>query len=298
MLRACWGEGDADALRFTGRAKTALADEEVSLIVSFTAEDGQVTGVRVNAELPASGVAAADVARRFGFRTAALPELLPMMRIAVREGHGVLACVGEGDGTRLTVLRRDGRGELLVAGRENWLLVSAPRGLPKDELAELAGADPSGLVPVVEDGLVAGDWLLLPGRGPGAPVLLGRLPYPYGLDAIGYLHELRPCLQCPVEVMLPQADRAEVSQHVRAGPAAVEAVELERLLKLGEGAIVVSHFGEDHARGVGPATPGGTAGEGPGGRQRRSRTAVTRRARSNAGWRSSSAPQHTGLGRL
>lgn len=98
VLRAVWEDGDAQALTFTGTARTALADGPVPVEVSFVHDGGEaVTGVSLSVELPAPGAAGEVLGRGLGIDVPPLPASASVTRLELQRADGVTVLTGEGE---------------------------------------------------------------------------------------------------------------------------------------------------------------------------------------------------------
>ncbi|MER7987688.1 DUF6603 domain-containing protein [Streptomyces noursei] len=172
VLRAEWMEGDAEALTFTGAARTALADVPVPVRVSFSHDDGQVTGLSLTTELPGRGVVGEALGRGLGIDVPSLPATVSVARLTLQRADDTTVLTGEGDRGRVTVVSRPETGRLLVAASGAWQAVCVDRELTARQIASLLQAVKGVDVPVPEDGVGRGAWLVLPGLAPGGGPLL------------------------------------------------------------------------------------------------------------------------------
>ncbi|MET8298751.1 DUF6603 domain-containing protein [Streptomyces sp. NPDC005180] len=178
VLRAVWEEGDAQALTFTGTARTALADGPVPVGVSFSHDGGEaVTGVSLSVVLPAPGVAGEVLGRGLGIDVPSLPVTASVTRLDLQRADGVTMLTGEGEHGRVSVVSRSGTGRLMVAASGAWYAVCADRRLTADQASDLLVTATGVTVALPEDGLAEGTWLVLPeGAWPGGPLVVPVRP--------------------------------------------------------------------------------------------------------------------------
>ncbi|QDO45845.1 hypothetical protein FNV62_55045 [Streptomyces sp. RLB3-17] len=181
VLRAVWREGDAEALSFTGAARTALADVEVPVRVAFELDGGQVvTGARLAVELPAPGVAGELLGRGVGLEVPCLPQAAAVRHLVLRQRDGVTVVTGQGEHGRVTVLSCPGTGRMLAASSGAWHTLCTDEDLTAEQFSALldaAGDRELELPAPPEGGLPAGTWLVVSGVGPGGgPVLVPVRP--------------------------------------------------------------------------------------------------------------------------
>ncbi|MHB6910350.1 DUF6603 domain-containing protein [Streptomyces sp. DB-54] len=178
VLRAVWEDGDAQALTFTGTARTALADGPVPVEVSFVHDGGEaVTGVSLSVELPAPGAAGEVLGRGLGIDVPPLPASASVTRLDLERADGVTVLTGEGEHGQVTVVSRSGIGRLMVVASGAWYVACADRGLTADQVADLLAAAKGVTVALPEDGLAEGSWLVLPGGAwSGGPLVVPVRP--------------------------------------------------------------------------------------------------------------------------
>ncbi|GAA2156901.1 hypothetical protein GCM10009760_58400 [Kitasatospora kazusensis] len=196
------GNGDPGALHVAGTAVMPLAGGPVPVRVTFHHDGGTVTGVALDAELPASGTRADELARALGIELPNLPGPEVDRLLLVRDGSG----------SSLTATGPRGRAaashdaRVFTAEADGWQLVHCGHDLTAEELTGL-GIRADGAV------LPAGVWVVVDGRAlrlttrtPAPPTDSGRL------DGLG-----RPLpaarVRTAAEREADRAPRALVTEH-------------------------------------------------------------------------------------
>ncbi|CQR61816.1 Transcriptional Activator SRCAP-Like Protein [Streptomyces leeuwenhoekii] len=181
VLRAVWEKGNADALAFTGSARTALADAAVPVEVVFEHDGGgAVTGARLSVELPAPGTPGEVLGRGLGIDVPCLPRTAVVSRVVWRQSGGTTVVTGEGEHGRIAVVCRPDTGRLLIASGGAWHTLCTDQDLTAEQVAALLdAADVTVRAASARsaDGLAAGAWLVLPDAGAqGGSVLVPVRP--------------------------------------------------------------------------------------------------------------------------